>query len=332
MSWRYLNIALAALSLFCGDARAEKTEIAVAQQFGISYLPLMLMEDQGLIEKHAKAEGLNVKVNWARLAGGGAMNDALLSRNIDIAVGGVPSLVLMWDKTRALLDVKGISALNSSPLLLNTRNPTVKSIRDLTAKDKIAITSAKVSSQAIILQMAAAQEFGSESFAKLDPLTVTMRHADAMTLLLAGTGDITAHFTSAPFQYQELRSDGIRTILNSKDIIGDATFIVTYTTGAFHKDNPRLYSAFLRATEEAIAIIGHDKSAAVAVYARMTKAKDAEISLLLGILGEPDFAFAMTPDGIMKYAEFMNSVGLIKSKPASWKDLFFENVHHLSGS
>jgi NitT/TauT family transport system substrate-binding protein len=34
----------------------------------------------------------------------------------------------------------------------------------------------------------------------------------------------------------------------------------------------------------------------------------------------------------MKYADFMFSTGSMKTKPASWKDLFFPNVHGTPGS
>ena len=47
------------------DIRAEVSEITVAQQYGVSFLPLMVMEKQTLIEKHAKQLGLgDIKVTW----------------------------------------------------------------------------------------------------------------------------------------------------------------------------------------------------------------------------------------------------------------------------
>ena len=75
-------------------------EINVAQQYGISYLPLMLMEEQKLIEKHAKAAGVDVKVGWAKFAGGNVMNDALLSNSLQFASGGVGPLVTLWARTQ----------------------------------------------------------------------------------------------------------------------------------------------------------------------------------------------------------------------------------------
>ena len=62
------------------------------------------------------------------------------------------------------------TGFNFLPLQLNTRSAGIKSLRDLTDKDKIALPAVKVSMQAIILQMAAAQTFGEANYAKLDAL------------------------------------------------------------------------------------------------------------------------------------------------------------------
>ena len=35
---------------------------------------------------------------------------------------------------------------------------------------------------------------------------------------------------------------------------------------------------------------------------------------------------------LMKYVAFMLKIGAIKTRPASWKDLFFPNVYSLPGS
>ena len=37
---------------------AEVSEIRIAEQFGIGYLPLTIMKTNGLVEKHLKAAGL----------------------------------------------------------------------------------------------------------------------------------------------------------------------------------------------------------------------------------------------------------------------------------
>ena len=158
---KILGIAALAALAIAPPARAELSELKVAQQYGISYLPLMIMEDQGLIEKHAKAAGIgDLKVSWSKFAGGNVMNEALLSGSLQFASGGVGPLVTLWAKTRGNYDVKAVAAMNSMPLYLNTRNPDVRTVKDFTDKDKIALPAVKVSIQAVTLQMAAEKAFG----------------------------------------------------------------------------------------------------------------------------------------------------------------------------
>ena len=263
---------VAVVALLALPLHAELAEIKVAQQYGISYLPLMLMEEQKLIEKHAKAAGVDVKVGWAKFAGGNVMNDALLSSSLQFASGGVGPLVTLWARTRGNLDVKAVSAINSMPLYLNTRNPNVKTIKDFTEKDKIALPAVKVSIQAVTLQMAAEKAFGEGQQGKLDALTVSLSHPDAQVALLSGASEITAHFSSPPFQYQQLEKPGIHTVLSSYDVLGGpATFNVVWTTSKFRGENPKLYDAFVKALDEATAIINKDKKAAAEAYLRISK-------------------------------------------------------------
>ena len=98
----FLTISLTSLLLaVTGTSRAEVSEFKIAEQYGISYLPLMIMEDQKLIEKHAKAAGIaDLKVTWSKFAGGNVMNDALLSNSLDIATGGVGPFITLWARTK----------------------------------------------------------------------------------------------------------------------------------------------------------------------------------------------------------------------------------------
>ena len=312
-------------------ARAEMAEINVAQQYGISYLPLMLMEDKKLIEKHAKAAGIDVKVGWAKFAGGNVMNDALLSGSLQFASGGVGPFVTLWARTRGNLDARGVGALNSMPIHLVTRNPNVKTLADFGPNDRIAVPAVKVSVQAVLLQMGAEQAFGAGQQNRLDALTVTMSHPDAIQALLSGQSEINAHFGSPPFQYQEV-AKGAHVVLNSYDVLGGpATFNVIWTTTKFRNDNPKLYDAFVKALDEAIGEINRDKRAAAEAYLRISKDKDS-LDNILKMMNDPNIVFTTTPQNIMKFAEFMAKTGAIKAKPESWRDFFFANVQALPGS
>jgi NitT/TauT family transport system substrate-binding protein len=313
-------------------ARAELTELKVAKQYGISYLPLMLMEDGKLIEKHAKAAGVDVAVTWATFAGGNVMNDALLSNSLQIASGGVGPLVTLWSRTRGNLDVRGVGALNSMPLYLVSRDPQVKTVADLSDRDRIALPAAKISVQALALQMAAEQRFGPGQQNRFDALTVSMAHPDAMQALLSGQSEINAHFGSPPYQYQELARPGMHLVLNNYDLMGGAvTFNVVWTTARFRSENPKLYAAFVAALDEAEAMINRDKRAAAVAYLRISRDKDTREDIER-MLNDPQVVFTTTPQNVMKYADFMYKTGAIKVKPETWQDLFFPNVHALPGS
>ncbi len=328
-----IAVCAATLLALPPPARAELTEIKIAQQYGISYLPLMLMEEQKLVEKHAKANGIpDLKVGWARFAGGNVMNDALLSNSLQFASGGVAPFVTLWARTHGNLDVKAVEAINSMPILLNTRNPNVKTIRDFSDRDRIALPAVKVSIQAVTLQMAAEKTFGEGQQGKLDALTVTLSHPDAQAALLSGQSEITAHFGSPPFQYQQLKNPAIHTVLNSYDVLGGpATFNVAWTSSKFRAENPRIYDAFVKALDEAIGQINADRKAAAEAYLRISKDKDT-VQDILAMLNDPAIVFTTTPQNMMKYVDFMLRTGSIKVKPDSWKDLFFPNVHALPGS
>ena len=154
------RLLLAVFLMFAPNAlRAETSEVRITKQPGLLYLPMILMETGKLIEKHAAAAGLaDVKSTWITFNSGGAATDALLAGNVDFVTSGASNMLLLWDRTKG--QVKGVAACGGMPMLLLTRNPDVKTLKDFTAKDRIAVPTIKVSSQATILQMAAEQQFG----------------------------------------------------------------------------------------------------------------------------------------------------------------------------
>jgi len=314
-------------------AGAEVTEVRLAQQFGVNYLPLIIMKKHGLIEKHAQAAGLGtVKATWSKFGSGAAMNDALLSGNLDFASGGTAPLLKIWDRSKGEFDVKGVASLGSMPLYLTTTNPSVTSIRDFTRKDRIALPAVRSSIQAVILEMAAAKAFGEASFRQLDDITVSMRHPDAMAAMLNRAGEISAHFANAPFQEQELQSPGVRKVLSSYDVLGGpSTLNSLYATAKFRDANPKIFRAVLAALKDAMEMINRDKSAAARTYVEEERST-LSADFVQKILTDADFVVTSTPQGIMKYADFMHRVKELRNKPGSWKDVYFPEIHGEAGN
>ncbi|MDU1808391.1 MAG: PhnD/SsuA/transferrin family substrate-binding protein, partial [Bradyrhizobium sp.] len=216
-------IGVAALLGATGASLAEVKEVRLSKGYGILYLPLIVMEDQKLMEKHAeKAELGPFKVSWQLLDGGNIINDAMMAGSLDIAGTGAPGFITLWAKAKGIpaVEVVGVSGLSSTSLWMNTNNPEIKSLKDFKAGDKIALPGIKTSLSAVMLQMMAAHEFGKENYAKLDPMTVGLPHPEAVAALISGKTEITAHFTSPPFSYIELKDSKIHRVANSADVLG----------------------------------------------------------------------------------------------------------------
>src|SRR6476469_4303441 len=244
MILRILAIAALAAALIAPrPASAEANVVRVAKQFGVAYMQYMVMQELKLIEKHAKNAGLDITTEWATFRSSDVMNDALISGSVDFVSLGIPGIITIWSKTKGSAnEVKGVMGLNASPLMLLVRDPEIKSLKDFKENHRIALPAVKVSNQAIILQMAAAKEFGEAKGGALDHLTVSMSHPDATAAMLGGQSEITANFSSPPFQYRQMKNPNIRRVLNSTELFDEPlSFNIIATTSKFRSENPKLY-------------------------------------------------------------------------------------------
>ena len=322
---------LIAASTLALPLRAEVSEVRISKQYGLPYLSVVIVEQQRLIEKYAKAAGLgDVKVSWVTIGSGGTSTDSLLAGNLDFVTSGISNMLLLWSRTGE--QVKAVAAVAAVPLLLVTRNPNVKSIADFTEKDKIAVPTVKVSMQSTILGIAAQKLYGEAGRGRFDPFTVAMSHPDATVALLSGAGEVNSHFSVPPYQNVALKSPNVRTVLDSTDVMGGpATITVIFGTVKFHDANPKTISALMAALAEAADFIARDKRAAADIYLKATKEK-VSLDELTAMLESPGYRFTQAPNGTLRYAEQMFKTGVIKTQPASWKDAFFPIAHGLPGN
>jgi NitT/TauT family transport system substrate-binding protein len=321
----------ALLLAVCGAAQAEANQVRFARQLGLGYLQFYVMQDKQMLEKEADRAGLGkVTATYSGMGTPTAITDALLSGNVDIVGIGLPSFLTMWDKTRGSMDVRGIVAMNRQPAYLMTRNPNIKSIRDFTDNDRIALPAPKVSVQAIMLEMIAEKTLG--KFDALDKLTVGMSHPDGTAAMLTGKLEITSHFTSAPFQYQQLENPAIRKVLSSYDATdGPNTFAVIATIARWREANPRLYKAVHGAILQANEFIAKNPRETAEIFVKIENTK-LPVPFIEKMISDPEFSYAPEPENVMKIYAFMNKVGALKNMPATWQDLFFPEAHALKGN
>jgi NitT/TauT family transport system substrate-binding protein len=322
--WGACAGAVAMLMLLPGvpASAQQKAEITLSRQPGIFYMPSHIMEKNKLIEKHAASLGVpGVSTKWINLSGGGAQTDALLAGSVDILNTGTGNLLLLWDRTRG--GVKGIVATSAQPMTLISRDAHVKSIKDFGPNDKIAVPTVKVSTQAIVLQIAAAEAFGADQWSKLDVNTVQLGHPDAYVAL-----------TNAQHEVLELKNvPGAHVVLTSPDVMGgplsQAQF---FTTTKFADANPKIVQAVRDATKEAQDLIRSDTKLAVEIYKEVTSDKTS-VEDLLAWLKEPGMMeWNLQPQGTMKFAAHLFKTGTLKTMPKAFTDYYLPVAHDLKGN
>ncbi|HMN56834.1 MAG TPA: ABC transporter substrate-binding protein [Ottowia sp.] len=316
-----------------GSAQAAQ-EITITKQPSIIYLPALVMEKQGLIEKAAAKEGIaDLKVDWRSFSSGGAATDALLSGNVQIVNSGLGNMLLLWDRTKG--QVKGIATNSALPEELVTRDPRIHSLKDYGPKDKIAVPTVRVSTQALLLQLACEQVFGPDQWSKLDANTVQMGHPDATAMMANPAGEVSSHFGAPPYSYRELKSvPNAHVVIRSTDIIkGGLSQSTLFTTTKFADANPKIIQAVLTASQQAVDFIKAHTRESVAIYRELSGDKTS-VDEVMDILAQPGMmdAYTLQPLGSMVFAKHMHKVGILKTMPASWKDYFLPASAALNGN
>jgi NitT/TauT family transport system substrate-binding protein len=322
---------LIALALgVAASAAAEPARVRLARAPGLAFLPIYVVQHERLIERRLGADAV---VEVREVVSGNDMNAALIAGDLDIACGGVPPFLILWARALGTAqEVKAIAAVSALPSTLLTRKPEIKSLRDFTERDRIAVAAVRASQVAILLQMAAAQTFGDGQYGKLDTLTVTLPQPESLTALLSGKTEITAHFTVPPYAYLEAKAPGIHPVIGSRAILGGVgTVVVAYATQRLRTAHPEVVRALFGALEDAERFIREQPRETVAIYLGMAK-EPITAAELEGLLRDPDLSYTATPAATQKFADFMAKTGALPRRPEHWQDLFFPEAHGLPGS
>jgi NitT/TauT family transport system substrate-binding protein len=314
-------------------ALAETAELRLLRPLDLVALPLLVMEHEHLVERTADAMGLGtVRVIWSAPGQTGPL-EALSAGDSDLVAADLAPFVLAADATAGTPgEVRALGALAQLPYVLVTRNPAVHTIRDFGAADRIAVPELKISGPALMLELAAAQEWGPDHYNKLDPLVLARPDAAAATALLSGKGDVDAHFSRTPYADSELANPRVHRVMDSFDIAGPQSAAALAATLRFRAANPTLCAAVLSALQEADDFIKSSPGAAAEIYAAMVKDQDIPIEELADMIGDPDLAYRAAPVGVMRLIDFMHRVGRLKRRPQSWQDLFLPEARDLPGS
>jgi NitT/TauT family transport system substrate-binding protein len=332
MFTRALALAAAVAVATVPIAHAEVQEVVFARLASYPMLPLIVMESEHLVEQQAQKMGLGeLKATYVQFTSGLEVNNALAAGRAQFGASGIAPFLNLWDRAHDNLKISAVSALDTTPMFLVTRNPNVKRVTDFTDSDRINVLTPGSSGQAILFEMAVAQAYGMPNYAKLDRLTVGLPPSEATAAMISGSGAITADFTGLPMSYLELDAPGIHKVLGSNDVLGgEASNSILYTTAAFHAENPKVMAAVNAALDKAMKLIAQDRQKAGEAYMRITGMRYAQ--QVARMAADPLIVFRRDPHKIMTYANFMHETGKLKNAPPDWQGVFFpEEAARLHG-
>lgn len=316
-------VALALLVHGPAGAADDSATIAIGYQRGLAYLPVILMEQQKLFEKHATRLGIKTTAEYRLLGGPAPIVDGLLGSALQAGVVGTPSAILLTDKTK---DIKLIGSMGNFPMLYMTKRLELKTVADLGPQDKVATTAVKTGIYSLVLQMKAAKLWGPENYDRLDKYTVTMSHADALTAILAGSGTVTVHGCSYPHALQE-QDAGAHVILDSKEVLGGANGMITGLVASqkYCSANPKTCQAMVAALTEAHQWINEDKDRAAKFFFDYGKTGET-LPELAKQIKSTEVKFTIKPEGLQPFADFMYGVSKLVKNKLTYSDLVFDHL------
>ena len=326
---------LLALGTAMAEANAaEVNNVAIATTIGLAQFPGRLAKDLNLIEKRAATLGIpDLKVSLQEVTSGIVVSDLLLSGHAGVGIGGAVPMFNLWNKTNGR--VKGMMAISEGDMFLMTCDPHIKSIRDYTDNDRIAMTDLRTTTYAMMLQMKAAEEFGWDERNRFDRISVAMSDPDGMGAILSCKTDVKSQMTILPQSTAELASGKARVIFSSDEVLGHPyTFDAAFTTVEFKRDSPKVYEAVTGGLADAIKFIKENPEKAADMYMKDEPYFGPREMLIKLIKSETadHFSYTDTPNSTEAFTDFMYKSGTFKNQPKSWKDVWFENVWDLPGT
>ncbi|MQB00152.1 MAG: hypothetical protein GEU78_07725 [Actinobacteria bacterium] len=301
-----------------GGGSGEKKQLTIALQPGLAYAPLLVMKNEGTLEKALP----NYKVSWKVLSSGSAIRDGMISDDIQVGAPGLSPFLVGWNEG---VDWKILSALSNMDLWLMAKEKRLRSLKDFQGSDKIAMP-APDSMQSIVLRKGAQQQLGDAK--ALDKNIVALDHPSALQALMSG--QVAGHLTSPPYQFIE-KQKGAHVMLRSSDLLGEHNFNLLVVREGFHNDNSEAMKTLFEQTQKAMDTIKNDPDRAAKILAAESDDKPAA-KQWKSFLQEEGVRFTTTPKGLMKFAQFMKKVGFVEEPPGSWRDLVFDNLKGLQGS
>ncbi len=318
---RTIGVVVAALALFgffpgqTHKAHAkDKCVVRVAQQYGLWCAINTIVVKKKLIQKYAPG----CEVVESRFASGADIRSALIAGRLDVGISGFAPFIKGWSKGAP---TKTCDVMTAYKHELVTYHKDVKDIHDFVklAKSKPGFkigAPAPGSSNHIALQWYL--KINGYDPKTLDTYIVKMKHPISYQSLIKQQVD--AHITSPPFAVLE-KEKGMKSIAalwpNPGGWMPNAQVVVNTK---WAEENPKVYQAVVKAYNEAAKWASEHPREAAKLLAPTLKMSLDETMKQMETEVRYDVSEYDIEKQLLRYADFMYEVGLIKKKPKKLSD------------
>ena len=288
--------------------------------FGLAFLPIYICEDLKLIEKDAKAAGLDVKASFPRMMGAVEVSEALVSDDIDIGPFGTAPLLSAWAGAKETPNqVFAVSGLTSLPLTLFTNQPDEQSLADLKPADHIAVPTL-TSPQIYVLQLQSEKSFG--QFDRLRGQTVALSNGEAMSALFATRRSGDGLFRVAAVHRARAARRQCASAVALGRHHGRQIFVPDPRCDqSLYRARAENTADVAQAIDEAARIIRDNPHRAAQIYLTHEPSDDLDGAAMDAVMHDIKDEFGSPVYGVQTMADFLSRHDQLKSAPKSWKDI-----------
>lgn len=318
-----LCVCMAVTATGCGSKaetaetnETEKATLNIAYQYGLAYAPLIIAQQQNLIENAYKEKtGKEVEVVWNQMSSGADINTGIASGNLNVGFMGIGPAITGVSKQ---VGYKIFTNLSGQEHCLTVNDENIKGFDDLIdSNHQIAVVN--IGSFQHMILAKALEESGYDPHA-LDANLIAMKHPDGMAAL--ETKSVAGHVTTNPYIYKERENEELHEIEAVNAVYPrDNSFIVGVASEQLYADEPELYEALCKGIADAVNYINENmEEAAKVTYEYNGNTEEDELKYL------QKGSYFVETKGLHDLATFMYANGFTENDPGEYTDLVFDNV------
>lgn len=299
-------------------AAGAPSQLTIAYQPGLGYAAILILKETGWLEHDFP----HTTVNWRQLTSGSVVRDGMIAGTIQVGVIGTGPYLIGWAHG---VPWKIISNIADMDLWLCTKDPKIQSLKDIKPGMQIGMP-APDSTEGIALRKGAKDQLGNAH--ALDNDIVAVAHPQGLAAVM--NGQLTAHFTSPPFEFEEV-ARGAHVAFDSNAAFGPTTFTEVVMPVNFYQQYPDFSATFLGYMERAIKMIKSDPATA-ARYVAEAEGKPELAAQYKTWMMHKGINYTPIPSGFLKSAAFMKEIGMIDNAPTNIDEIEFPPLLKLGGS